>query len=362
MSPNKNLISVYYEEFDFPSADKLFKLIQSNEPDIKVTRREINDFIEEQKEIQMVKVKKRSKKSKGHITALIENELWVIDIFDLNRYSGQNSGYKYIFGVIDVFTRKAYTVKMKTKTIIDTTAALQEIIDSASVPSAILSDNDTSFLGKAFQELLNKYNIHHMTNTLEDHNALGIIDNFAKRIKTTLGKVFIKNDTTRWIDYLDKIVSSYNKTPHSSLYDIAPNDVMLSGEAYRIVQDINLEKIKANKITGTKQTDFKVGDRVRISIKTRFTKSNEAKFSSEVYEIVNIQGNNITLDNGKIYKPYSLVKTKDEPNKSEANPFRKTNVEKIEDEVKTTRRVRRDGIEPNFEVNQRVTRSMNKIK
>ena len=51
-------------------------------------------------------------------------------------------------------------------------------------------------------------------NALGDHHALGIIDNFAKRIKTTLTAMFLKNNKTRWIDYKEGIVNHYNRSEH----------------------------------------------------------------------------------------------------------------------------------------------------
>ena len=53
-----------------------------------------------------------------------------------------------------------------------------------------MSDNDSSFLGSEFQKVLVKHDIHHDPNAVGDHNALGIIDNFAKRIKRILTAYF----------------------------------------------------------------------------------------------------------------------------------------------------------------------------
>lgn len=349
-----SLIKIYYEEYSFPSVDKLFKILKTDEPDAKITKQDIENYISSQKEGQTQKVKKQNRKLKGHVTALDENELWLMDIFDLHTYSRYNSGYKYIFAVMDVFTRKAYVIKMKTKSIDDTTKALEDIMGKFTLqPSAILSDNDSSFLGGKFQKLLDKHNIFHMTNTVADHRALGIIDNFAKRIKSTLGKYFARYDTANWIDYLDKIVSTYNKTPNGAIYDLSPDQVTQTQENTELIQDLNLEKMKESQKVTKQISEFKPGDKVRVSVKTKFTKSNQAQFSNDTYKVDAVRGNNVLLENGKIYKGYSLVKSKG----TESISPKLSVVQKAEQEEKQERKVRKEGVDINHEPKQMITRA-----
>ena len=56
----------------------------------------------------------------------------------------------------------------------------------------MVSDQDRAFIQGAFQDLVTKRKIALTTNALKDHRALGIIDNFAKRIKQVLTKTFIR--------------------------------------------------------------------------------------------------------------------------------------------------------------------------
>ncbi len=64
-----------------------------------------------------------------------------------------------------------------------------------------MSDNGSSFLGEKFKKLLSEYNINHDANAVGDHNALGIVDNFAKRIKRILKAQFLQ--TQKKIKRLD---------------------------------------------------------------------------------------------------------------------------------------------------------------
>ena len=107
---------------------------------------------------------------------------------------------------------------MKNKDIESTSKALEEILSyNKTKPFLIMSDNDSSFLGSEFQKVLVKYDIHHDPNAVGDHNSLGIIDNFAKRIKTILTAMFLKNNNTRWFHVLENIINHYNRSENEAL-------------------------------------------------------------------------------------------------------------------------------------------------
>ena len=237
----KDIDRIYSNAF-YPSLEPLYKLVKKEYPSI--SKKTVKDFLDKQVEQQLTKQQK--KKINGHITAIAPNEIWQIDIFVMAKYGytpesvdkiktkkkseyfnkDRNQGYNYIFACIDVFTRFAYVIKMKTKSIEDTTSALETILKTSKDPPHVIdSDNDSSFLGAKFQTLLKKHDIIHIENVKDDHNALGIIDNFAKRLKTIFTKIFLKNNSTNWVDYLDKIVYKYNHDPHTSLEGISPDEV-----------------------------------------------------------------------------------------------------------------------------------------
>ena len=120
---------------------------------------------------------------------MFPNALWSVDIFDLTKYAEYNRGFKYIFAAVDTFTRKAYVEPMLFKDTDTAGGALQSIIMEHKVkPHAILADNDAAYTGKAFPEVLDKNDIVLDMNIVGDHNALGIIDSFAKRLKFKFNK------------------------------------------------------------------------------------------------------------------------------------------------------------------------------
>ena len=71
---------------------------------------------------------------------------------------------------------------------------------------------------------------------VHDHHSLGIIDRFARTLKTILHKRFVKFETTNWVDVLPKVVNQYNNSPHSGIDNIKPNEADKPENIYRIIE------------------------------------------------------------------------------------------------------------------------------
>jgi len=77
--------------------------------------------------------------------------VWSADIVEMNRedMEKQNEGYKYILVVIDIFSRYAWTIKLKTKTGKETAEAFESIIKNAKAkPWALWVDQGKEFYNK----------------------------------------------------------------------------------------------------------------------------------------------------------------------------------------------------------------------
>ena len=207
-----------------------------------------------------------------------------------------------------------------------------------------MSDNDSAFKSDDFQELLDKYNIVSDMNVVGDHNALGIIDNFAKRLKMALSKKFIRSKSTNWIDSLQKIIDNYNNQENSAIDDIAPNEAHLEENQSNIFE-INLIKGQMNKTV----SDLKEGDHVRIKIKGKFSKGSDAQWSDNVYEVKKVRGGNIELDDAEIKKRGNLLKVVAPLSKSDNVISESKRDAKVERKLKSEGVVRNDNIESVFE-------------
>ena len=277
------IINDVYENNNFPSADKLYKYLKAD--NVSVTKKQVQEYLSKQTEVQLTKETKITKSKSGHIVAMFANQIWQIDIFILQKYVKANHGYRDILCAIDVFTRKVYCVPMKTKDIDDCTMGLNKIFKIAGLtPKTIMSDNDSSFKGGIFQKLLKRYDIDHDMNIVGDHHALGVVDRFARTLKSILTKIFLRNEKNNWYDYLEKVIDRYNNTPHSGILDIKPNDADIDENIALLVE--HNSKLGSENIT---KPDLFKGDKVRIRTKGLFDKGTEPLWSHEVYIVDNMK-------------------------------------------------------------------------
>ena len=277
------------------------------------------------------------KTSTGHIVAYKKNEFRNIDIYDLSKYDKYNKGYKYIFCVIDIFTRKVYCVPLKNKNNDSVISAFENIITSSNKPTVIISDSDSTFLSKKFQQLLEQYDIIHNTVPVGDHNSLGVIDRFALTLKRILSKQREITKSANWVDSIDKIISIYNNTEHSALNNLSPNQAGQTKYKQEI-QKLNIDKAQSNKI----QSDLLEGDRVRILDKKLFKKGSEPQYSSEIYTVESVHGKTIHLTNGLIKKRDMLLKVHKDTIPTTNN---KTITQKITKEKTIERKLKSDGVD-----------------
>jgi hypothetical protein len=294
---------------NFPGLERLVKLAKETHPEI--TRPQVKQFLEQDATAQLTKVQ-HVKPSNGHIVAIIPNELWQLDIFDLSRYMYSNKYYRYVLCAIDVFTRQAHAEPLLTKDSAAVAKAFKKMIVDVK-PRSMLADQDTSFQHEPFQDLLKKENIILNTNANNDHKSLGIIDNFARRLKLILTKTFLKTKKTVWIDKLADIIKIYNNTKHASLNDVKPNDALSHREE---ILNINLDKSQANHTTSS---DLREGDKVRKTLLKQnhgIIKGTDPRWSNEVFTVTEVRGQTITLSDGSRMKRTDLLKVPNDAHSS----------------------------------------------
>lgn len=313
MSVSEKIAKVW-EAINYGGKARLIKYVKLTHPDIGVEA--IGNWLEKNATYQQTKTQPKPQKyqrnpdyKEGHVVATQEQELWNLDIFDLTKYAKANDGYKYLFVVIDVFTRIVDAVPMKTKTSEECTRAFAKIRKNSGkgVPRAILLDQDSAMTkpDSKFFKYCFENEISQNTNALKDHKAMGIIDNYAKQLKSTLSRLFLERKSLKWIDKLDDLIDIRNNMPNEALGGIKPVDVD-EDDNEMIVRGINLDKKQDNKMVA----DLSPGDLVRRNVLMSIAnpKKTEPKWSEKVYKVEKTAGRTIYLDNDQKYKREELLK------------------------------------------------------
>ena len=320
-----NQIRALYKKYNYPGAAKLYNLL-NGEVKLSVIKKALEDEDVRQLYYQ------RPHKAGGHITAFYKNEKWQCDLCFMDKFGQQNGGYKYLLLCIDVLTRYAWAIPLKTKNVNEVVAAFAMIGDK---PDVLMSDNGSEFTGKPFQEMLNQMGVTHQTAIVGDHKALGIIDRFTLTLKNMIYKTFIGDDNTKWKDKIDEIINAYNHLPHKTLKNMTPAEVYEDKGLQSFMTDQNIQKSYKKNVPVVSE-----GDTVRVRIPdTKFTRGFHPKWA-DVQKIDAKKGNTVMID-GKKYKVIDVQKVTGKNTGEALKEALKT--------AKVDRKIRAEGIEKHVE-------------
>ena len=206
------------------------------------------------------------------------DDCWQADLVDVSKLMYQNSHFKYILTVIDVFSKYAWAIPIKNKTAESTEKAFQQILSEGRKPRYIYVDGGNEFKGSC-KKLLDSFDIK-LVLTKSKFKA-SVVERFNRTLKEKMWRVFTLNNDKKYTEVLPYLLQAYNSSYHRSI-KTSPNKVNKS----------NQEKIFEN-LYGYSRKDgnhevinlkFKIGDYVRINvIKDLFAKGYTANWSKEVY-------------------------------------------------------------------------------
>lgn len=206
------------------------------------------------------------------------DNLWQMDLSILDSLSKYNKGYKYLFCIIDTFSRYAFVEPLKTKTGKEITTVFRNLLKRTKrKPQLIQSDSGTEFYNKEFKSFLAKNDIHlYSTTTIM---KASIVERFQRTFKTMMWKMMAYNGSYNYIDHLQKLVDTYNDKPHRSLGFLKPSSISKKNEKHLLETVFKKPKI-------FKPGKFKLNDMVRIvDRRGLFDKGYYANFSTAIFYI-----------------------------------------------------------------------------
>ena len=203
-----------------------------------------------------------------------------MDLIDLQKFSGSNSGYRWILVVLDCFSKKLWLRALKKKEARETADAIRSIFHDMDYPvQTVIFDEGKEFLNKDVNMLFAQFNIH--SYHIQTKIKAGAVERVNKTIKHIIWKMFTETGRKRWIDNLEDIQTNYNDTYHniSQHIKMRPNDVTWH----------NRRKVFKNSFPDIKDKincRLKKGDQVRVALnKDTFDKSYKVNWSQDVFII-----------------------------------------------------------------------------
>ena len=213
------------------------------------------------------------------------DDIWSADLKDMQSLAKENDGYKYLLNVIDLFSKTAYSIPLKSKSsevIID---AFERLFTNRS-PKKLWTDQGSEFISNRFQKFLKDNNIE-LYHVFNEGKAV-VVERFNRTLGEMIQKHLTATNTSRYIDILQKLIGEYNNRYHSSI-KMTP---------FQASDPENREKVLRNLYSDTKgakrhKPHFRVGDRVRIyRYKRTFEKGYKPNWTKEIFVVHEVNKTN----------------------------------------------------------------------
>ena len=207
--------------------------------------------------------------NKRKVYSQFKDNIWGVDLADMQSLSRKNKGIKYILCVIDLYSKYAFVIPLKDKKGISIVNVFDKIIKQSNrKPNKIWVDQGGEFYNNVFEKWLYDNDII-MYSTYNEGKSV-VAERFIRTLKNKLSKHMTATGKIVYCDVLDDVVHKYNNTKHSTI-KMKPIDVKNNKIVY--IDEHN-----------EKDSKFKVGDRVRISkFKNIFAKGYPPNWSSEIF-------------------------------------------------------------------------------
>ena len=260
----------------------LYKVVKK-EGKYKISHSQIKKWMQKQESYSRNKSVKRNFQRGRVIVAGIDDQ-FDADLASLVYYSDDNDGYKYLLVVIDIFSRYAWVQPLRDKTAPQIVSAFDKIIDGGRIPKRLRTDAAKDFTSEKFQKFVKEKNIVHFVT--HNEKQANYVERFIKTLKSRISRYMIEKNSRRYIDVLQKIVTSYNHTWHSGIRS-EPVNVNKDNEKQLWWQmywpkEPYIKKKKKQKI----KFALNIGDRVRTTyIRTPFNRAYDSKWTGEIFKI-----------------------------------------------------------------------------
>ena len=219
----------------------------------------------------------RKKFKRRRIVTHYPGQIVQMDLIDLQKFSGSNSGYRWILVVLDCFSKKLWMRALKRKEGVETAAAMRSIFHDMDNPiQSVIFDEGKEFLNSSVNMLFAQFSIHsyHIRTKIK----AGAVERVNKTIKNIIWKIFTETGSHRWIDSLEDIQDNYNNTYHRTI-KMTPNQVTRENRK-------TVFKNMFPEIDDRINCRLEKGDKVRVALnKETFDKSYKVNWSEDIFTI-----------------------------------------------------------------------------
>ena len=201
------------------------------------------------------------------------------DLIDMVKHGKYNKNYKYIFVVVDSFTRFCWAEAVLSKTSTAILELFKKICKKIGPFKRFMTDAGSEFIAGNFQAFLKEQNIEFIRgNPHAPH-----VERLNRTLQGRLFKYMTENETNEWVRALQPTVEGYN-TRYHRIIRMSPADAERKKNRSKLIANLTLYYDKALK--KRKDPKFKVGDVVSMQKeKSNFGKGYTQVFTDELFKI-----------------------------------------------------------------------------
>ena len=161
--------------------------------------------------------------NKRKVYSQFKDNIWGVDLADMQSLSRQNKGIKYLLCVIELYSKYTFVIPLKDKKGISIVNAFDKIIKQSNrKPNKIWVDQGGEFYNNVFKKWLSDNDII-MYSTYNEGKSV-VAERFIRTLKNKLYKHMTATGKNVYYDVLDDVVNKYNNTKHSTI-KMKPIDV-----------------------------------------------------------------------------------------------------------------------------------------
>ena len=138
-----------------------------------------------------------------------KDNIWGVDLADVESLSKFNKGFKYLLCAIDLFNKYAWVIPIKDKKGTSIVNAFKKIISKGQrKPNKIWVDQGSEFYNQSFKDFFKINNIE-MYSTFNEGKSV-VAERFIRTLRNNIFKHMTTISTNVYIDVLNDIVNKYN--------------------------------------------------------------------------------------------------------------------------------------------------------
>ena len=209
------------------------------------------------------------------------DEIWSIDLANMVDYKvSNNKGFRYIFIIIDNFSKYLWAIPLKNKYSQTITNEFSNILTTSKrKPLKLESDRGSEFYNSIFQNFLKSKNIQHYSRYTD--KGPSIAERVIRTVRNLLKKPVFEKGKPDWLSELPSVIKKYNNTIHHST-KMTPIQA-----SKKINEKLGFSNLRDDRVK--RQPKFKLGDLVRTAdFKKVFSKADSTNYSYNLYTITEV--------------------------------------------------------------------------